>query len=165
MDHLRKRFVNAARRDSVDRDSSRGPLGTFSYIRYRFGHLLLKVISLVYNSPVFALWEQVFCTPGGRPGVLICTETSGPQGPLYAVGEHSCHASRALKLVTPCSSDPVYACHAKVLRDHAPVPIAAYQGCRFVSEISCEQHSNCLDRALVVPTVEGLGTEFFTGVV
>jgi hypothetical protein len=34
-----------------------------------------------------------------------------------------------------------------------------------VSETSCEQHNNFLDRALVVPTVEGLGTEFFTGMV
>jgi hypothetical protein len=34
-----------------------------------------------------------------------------------------------------------------------------------VAETSCEQHNDYLDRALVVPTVEGLGIEFFRGVV
>jgi hypothetical protein len=31
-----------------------------------------------------------------------------------------------------------------------------------VAETSCEQQNDFLDRALVVPTVEDLGVEFFT---
>jgi hypothetical protein len=31
-----------------------------------------------------------------------------------------------------------------------------------ISETSCEQQNDYLDRSLVVPTVENLGAEFFT---
>ena len=34
-------------------------------------------------------------------------------------------------------------------------------GCLLIAESSCEQRNEFLDRALVVPTVEALGAEFF----
>jgi len=33
--------------------------------------------------------------------------------------------------------------------------------CLLIAETSCEQHNDFLDRALVVPTLENLGVEFF----
>ena len=38
---------------------------------------------------------------------------------------------------------------------------AACHGCLLIAETSCEQHNDFLDRALVVPTVDNLGVEFF----
>jgi hypothetical protein len=38
---------------------------------------------------------------------------------------------------------------------------AACHGCLLIAETSCEQHNDFLDRALVVPTVEDAGAEFF----
>jgi len=38
---------------------------------------------------------------------------------------------------------------------------AACHGCLLIAETSCEQHNDFLDRALVVPTLENLGVEFF----
>ena len=107
--------------------------------------------------------------PDGRAGVLIYTGTSdaeGTLGGLVAAGRLiRRHVRRALEYGTLCSSDPVCAYHAPVTHDHQPLLGAACHGCLLVSETSCEQHNNFLDRALVVPTVEGLGTEFFAGVV
>ena len=39
---------------------------------------------------------------------------------------------------------------------------AACHGCLLLSETSCEMHNDLLDRALVAPTVEDRGAEFFT---
>jgi hypothetical protein len=38
---------------------------------------------------------------------------------------------------------------------------AACHGCLLIAETSCEQHNDFLDRALVVPTVDNLGVQFF----
>jgi len=39
---------------------------------------------------------------------------------------------------------------------------AACHGCLLISETSCEQQNDFLDRSLVVPTVQGLGAELFS---
>jgi hypothetical protein len=38
---------------------------------------------------------------------------------------------------------------------------AACHGCLYIGETTCERMNDFLDRSLVVPTVEGLGAEFF----
>ena len=42
---------------------------------------------------------------------------------------------------------------------------AACHGCLLISETSCEQQNDFLDRALVVPTVQDLGGPFFSEIV
>ena len=63
-----------------------------------------------------------------------------------------------------CSNDPICADHTPDHRggDRATHG-AACHGCLLIAETSCEQHNDFLDRALVVPTVEDLGAEFFRG--
>lgn len=139
------------------------------YMLHSFSHLLLTVIALECGYPASSLRERIYCMPDGRAGVLIYTGTSdaeGTLGGLVSAGRFiRRHVRRALEYGTLCSSDPVCAYHAPVAHDHQPLLGAACHGCLLVSETSCEQHNNFLDRALVVPTVEGLGTEFFAGVV
>jgi hypothetical protein len=42
---------------------------------------------------------------------------------------------------------------------------SACHGCLLIAETSCEQRNQFLDRALVVPTVEAIGAEFFASVI
>jgi hypothetical protein len=42
---------------------------------------------------------------------------------------------------------------------------SACHGCLLIAETSCEQRNDFLDRALVVPTVEALGAEFFPPII
>jgi hypothetical protein len=139
------------------------------YMLHSLSHLLLTVVALECGYPASSLRERIYWMPDGRAGVLLYTGTSdaeGTLGGLVAAGRFMRrHVHRALEYGTLCSSDPVCAYHAPVPHDHQPLLGAACHGCLLVSETSCEQHNNFLDRALVVPTVEGLGTEFFEGVV
>jgi hypothetical protein len=60
-----------------------------------------------------------------------------------------------------CSNDPVCAFHVPAQHDQQPLLGSACHGCLLISETSCEQRNDFLDRALVVPTVEALGCERF----
>jgi hypothetical protein len=68
-----------------------------------------------------------------------------------------------LELGELCSNDPVCAQHQpENPHERRFLQGAACHGCLLIAETSCEQHNDFLDRALVVPTVEGLGIEFFS---
>jgi hypothetical protein len=139
------------------------------YMLHSFSHLLMTAISLECGYPASSIRERVFCMPHeGHFGVLIYTGSSdaeGTLGGLVVAGRSIArHVRRALEEGSLCSSDPVCAYHRPGEHDHQPLHGAACHGCLLVAETSCEQHNDYLDRALVVPTVEGLGVEFFGGV-
>ena len=72
------------------------------------------------------------------------------------------HLRTAFALGELCSNDPVCAQHhPRVPHEHRFLHGAACHGCLLIAETSCEQHNDFLDRALVVPTVENLGVQFF----
>jgi hypothetical protein len=130
----------------------------------------MTAIALECGYPSSSIRERIFCMPGdGNFGILIYTGSSdaeGTLGGLVAAGRSiSRHVRRALEYGALCSSDPVCAYHRPVEHDHQPLHGAACHGCLLVAETSCEQHNDYLDRALVVPTVEGLDVEFFKGIV
>jgi len=140
------------------------------YMLHSFSHLLMTAISLECGYPSSSIRERIFCIPDAdNYGILVYTGSSdaeGTLGGLVAAGRTIArHVRRALEYGSLCSSDPVCAYHRPVEHDHQPLHGAACHGCLLVAETSCEQHNDYLDRALVVPTVEGLGVEFFKGVV
>jgi hypothetical protein len=140
------------------------------YMLHSFSHLLMTAIALECGYPSSSIRERIFCMPDDDHfGILVYTGSSdaeGTLGGLVAAGRQiSRHVRRALEYGALCSSDPVCAYHRPVEHDHQPLHGAACHGCLLVAETSCEQHNDYLDRALVVPTVEGLGVEFFKGVV
>ena len=102
----------------------------------------------------------------GAYGILLFTGTSdaeGTLGGLIQVGSriHE-HLRNALELGFLCSNDPVCAQHEPTNAHECRfLQGAACRGCLLISETSCEQHNEYLDRALVVSTVDNLGTEFF----
>jgi hypothetical protein len=151
------------------RKSSADFPGIVYYMLHSFSHLLMTAISLECGYPSSSIRERIFCMADeGRFGMLIYTGSSdaeGTLGGLVLAGRSIVrHVRRALEEGALCSSDPVCAYHRPNEHDHQPLHGAACHGCLLVAETSCEQHNDYLDRALVVPTVEGMGIEFFPGV-
>ena len=136
------------------------------YLLHSLSHLLLTAISLECGYPASSLRERVYASLG-RYGLLIFTGSSDAEGTLGGLVQEGrrikTHLRRALEMGTLCSNDPVCGFHAPTQHDHQPLLGSACHGCLLVSETSCEQHNDFLDRALVVPTVEAFGAEFFEG--
>lgn len=134
------------------------------YMLHSFSHLLMTSIALECGYQASSLRERVYAVPG-QYGVLIYTGSSDAEGTLGGLVEQGRnikgHISQALELGRLCSNDPVCALHRPARHEQQPLLGSACHGCLLVSETSCEQHNDFLDRALVVPTVENLGAEFF----
>jgi len=90
-------------------------------------------------------------------------DAEGTLGGLVEAGRRiATHLRAALQMAELCSNDPVCAHHRPDDRNEARfLHGAACHGCLLISETSCEQRNDYLDRALVVPTVENLGAELF----
>jgi hypothetical protein len=98
-----------------------------------------------------------------RAGRAGSPDAEGTLGGLVEAGRRlDRHLRAALSLGGLCSNDPVCAQHrADNLHECRFLLGAACHGCLLIAETSCEQFNDFLDRALVVPTVDGLGAEFF----
>jgi hypothetical protein len=140
------------------------------YLLHSFSHLLMTAISLDCGYPASSLRERIYALPAegvlpDRYGILILTASSDAEGTLGGLVEAARRIKdfvrKALELASLCSNDPICAHHQPGVHDHAPLLGAACHGCLLVPETSCEQRNEFLDRALVVPTVEACGTEFF----
>ena len=146
------------------KESKRQFPGLPYYLLHSFSHLLLTAISLECGYPASSLRERIYVE--GGYGVLIYTGSSDAEGTLggliLAARDIRRHMRRALEIGLLCSNDPVCAHHAPSPHDHQVLNGAACHGCLLIAETSCEQRNEFLDRALVVPTVEALGAEFFT---
>jgi hypothetical protein len=144
--------------------SSREFPGLPYYLLHSLAHLLLTAISLECGYPASSLRERIYATPGCY-GILVYTGSSDAEGTLgglvLAGHEIRRHLARALEMGALCSNDPVCAFHVPAPHDHQPLLGSACHGCLLISETSCEQRNDFLDRALVLPTVEVLGCECF----
>lgn len=137
---------------------------------HSISHLLLTSLSLECGYPSSALRERIYALPPtgkitGRYGILIYTGSSDAEGTLGGLIEAGRsierHLRQALEYARLCSNDPVCSAHRPAQHGHAPLLGAACHGCMLISETSCEMRNDFLDRALVVPTVEPHGCEFF----
>lgn len=134
---------------------------------HSLSHLLITAVSLECGYPASSLRERVYAGSTGY-GILLYTgspDAEGTLGGLVEVGRRIGHHVRAaLETGRLCSNDPVCAQHEPAnAHERRFLHGAACHGCLLVAETSCEQHNDFLDRALVVPTVENLGAEFFGG--
>ena len=133
---------------------------------HSFSHMLVTAVSLECGYPASSIRERIYAIPDVGYGILLYTGTSdaeGTLGGLIQVGRriHE-HIRNALEMGELCSNDPVCAQHEPAnLHERRFLHGAACHGCLLISETSCEQHNELLDRALVVPTVDNLGIEFF----
>ena len=141
--------------------------GLLPYVLFHsFSHLLVTAVALECGYPASSIRERVYTIPDVGYGVLLYTGTSdaeGTLGGLIQVGRriHE-HIRNALEMGELCSNDPVCAQHESANQhERRFLHGAACHGCVLISETSCEHHNEFLDRALVVPTVDNLGVEFF----
>lgn len=147
--------------------SRREYFGLPYYMLHSLSHLLLTAISLECGYPPSSLRERIYARAADQQfGILIYTgspDAEGTLGGLVEAGKRiRSHFQRALEFGRLCSNDPVCAFHVPRQHDHQPLHGAACHGCLLISETSCEQRNDFLDRSLVVPTVEMLGAEFFS---
>lgn len=141
--------------------------GLLPYMLFHsFSHLLVTAVALECGYPASSIRERIYSIPDVGYGVLLYTGSSdaeGTLGGLVQVGRrvHE-HIQNALRMGELCSNDPVCAQHEPAnLHEHRFLHGAACHGCLLISETSCEQHNEFLDRSLVVPTIDNLGCEFF----
>jgi hypothetical protein len=133
---------------------------------HSFSHFLITAVSLECGYPASSIRERVYALPAVGYGVLLYTGTTdaeGTLGGLIQVGRriHE-HVRNALEIGELCSNDPVCSQHnPQNPHEHRFLHGAACHGCLLIAETSCEQHNDFLDRALVVPTVDNLGVQFF----
>ena len=132
---------------------------------HSLSHLLVTAVSLEAGYSASSIRERVYVGPAGC-GILLHTGSSdaeGTLGGLVQIGrrlEH--HLSQALTLGQLCSNDPVCAQHSPDnVHEERFLLGAACHGCLLIAETSCERRNEFLDRALVVPTVDAHGAEFF----
>ncbi|MDF1843525.1 MAG: DrmB family protein [Rubripirellula sp.] len=149
------------------KSSSRTFTGTPYILLHSLSHLMITAISLECGYPASSIRERIYAMPDVGYGILLFTATSdaeGTLGGLVEVGRNiSEHVRNALELGELCSNDPVCAQHEPANQhERRFLHGAACHGCLLISETSCEQHNEFLDRALVVPTVDNLGIEFFS---
>ena len=152
-----------------DRKSSSRVFPGLPYLLlHSFSHLMVTAVALECGYPASSIRERIYAIPDAGYGVLLYTATSdaeGTLGGLVQVGKqiHE-HVRNALELGELCSNDPVCAQHdPSDQHERRFLHGAACHGCLLIAETSCEQHNEFLDRALVVPTVDNLGIEFFSG--
>ncbi|HUY32602.1 MAG TPA: DUF1998 domain-containing protein [Pirellulales bacterium] len=133
---------------------------------HSLSHLLITAVSLECGYPASSIRERIYALPSTGYGILLytsSTDAEGTLGGLVEVGRriHE-HVQAALAEGDLCSNDPVCAQHDPANQhERRFLHGAACHGCLLIAETSCEQHNDFLDRALVVPTVDNLGVEFF----
>ncbi|MEO0987905.1 MAG: DUF1998 domain-containing protein [Cyanobacteria bacterium J06639_14] len=160
---LKRREV---RQDSQPKNTPRYTFPGLPYIMlHTLSHLLITSISLECGYSASAIRERVYAGESGY-GILLYTGASGSEGTLgglIQVGRKlGHHLQVALEAGRLCSNDPVCAQHQPhELYEERFRHGAACHGCVLISETSCEQGNEYLDRALVVDTVETLGAAFF----
>ena len=132
---------------------------------HSLSHMLMTSIALDCGYPASSLRERVYAGDSGY-GILIYTGSSDSEGTLGGLVEtgrrFAEHLRRALRDNLLCSNDPVCAEHAPdTSYEGRPLQGAACHGCLLISETSCEQRNDFLDRAVVVPTVSTPDAAFF----
>lgn len=136
------------------------------YLLHSLSHMLITAISLECGYPASSIRERIYAFDDVGYGILLYTgspDSEGTLGGLVQEGrrihEHMRHALMQAEL---CSNDPVCSQHQPDnLHERRFLHGAACHGCLLIAETSCEQQNDYLDRALVVPTVENRGVEFF----
>ena len=135
------------------------------FLLHPLWHVLLTSVALECGYPASSIRERVYALDAGY-GILLYTGTPDAEGTLGGLVEAGRqidrHLRAALELGRLCSNDPVCAQHdPQNPHECRFLHGVACHGCLLIAETSCEQHNDFLDRALIVPTVEDLGAEFF----
>lgn len=145
--------------------STRQFFGLPYILLHSLSHQVITAVSLECGYPASSIRERIYAGSYGY-GILLYTGTTDAEGTLGGLVEAgrqiAKHFKAALDLGRLCSNDPVCAQHVPGSQHECRfLHGAACHGCLLIAETSCEQHNDFLDRALVISTVDGNGSEFF----
>lgn len=131
---------------------------------HSFSHLLITAVALSCGYPASSIRERIYAIPNVGYGVLLYTGTSdaeGTLGGLVQVGRRIHETIRAaLELGALCSNDPVCAQHDPAGPERRFLHGAACHGCLLISETSCEQQNDFLDRHSLSPRCRALAVNY-----
>ena len=134
-------------------------------LMHSLSHLLVTAVSLECGYPASSIRERIYAIPDVGYGILLFPATSdaeGTLGGLVQVGrnihEHIRDAWSWANCVPTIRSVPNTIPPTRMSGGFYTGPLSPIL---LISETSCEQHNEFLDRALVVPTVDNLGVESF----
>lgn len=131
---------------------------------HSLSHLLITAVALDCGYAASSIRERIYASDSGY-GVLLYTASADAEGTLGGLVEAADRIDRylrqAVELGQLCSNDPVCAQHRPDSWEDRFLHGAACHGCLLLAESSCERRNDFLDRALVVPTVDGDGAAFF----
>lgn len=132
---------------------------------HTLAHLLITAVALDCGYAASSIRERIYAGSSGY-GILLYTASPDAEGTLGGLVEAADRIDRymrqAVDLGRLCSNDPVCAQHQPDNKaEDRLLSGAACHGCVLLAESSCERRNDFLDRALVVPTVDGDGAAFF----
>jgi hypothetical protein len=132
---------------------------------HSLSHLLITAVALDCGYAASSIRERIYASDAGY-GILLYTASPDAEGTLGGLVEAADRIDRylrqAVELGQLCSNDPVCAQHRPdTWQEDRFLHGAACHGCLLLAESSCERRNDFLDRALVVPTVDGDGAAFF----
>ena len=132
---------------------------------HTLSHLLITAVALDCGYASSSIRERIYVGESGY-GILLYTASPDAEGTLGGLVESADRIDRYLRQAVDlgmlCANDPVCAQHQADNRQEDRLLLgAACHGCVLLAESSCERRNDFLDRALVVPTVDGTGTAFF----
>lgn len=138
-------------------------------LMHTLSHLLIRELAFTCGYNAASLKERIYASSEEdqlMAGILIYTaanDTDGTLGGLVELGVPAALGNlinRALARAQVCTADPLCAEHQP--KTDSSVHLAACHACTFLAETSCERGNKYLDRALLVPTIEGHAqTAFF----
>ena len=125
---------------------------------HSISHLLISAISLACGYSASAIRERIYSLPKIGYGILLYTGSPGSEGTLgglIEVGRNIGHHLRsAIETSRLCSNDPICSQHLPTnSQSERFLHGAACHGCLLISEPSCENRNEYLDRALVARTI------------
>ena len=149
-------------------DPSEGYPGVRYVMLHTLAHLVIRELALECGYNAASIRERIYADVEGgadQAGILIYTaaaDSDGTLGGLVELGRAESLGrlmSQALDRARVCASDPLCSEHdpSKDQSLHG----ASCHACSFVSETSCERGNRYLERALVVPTLDGSDAAFF----
>jgi hypothetical protein len=132
---------------------------------HSLSHLLITAVALECGYASSSIRERIYASDAGY-GILLYTASPDAEGTLGGLVEAADRIDRylrqAVELGQLCANDPVCAQHRPdSWQEDRFLHGAACHGCLLLAESSCERRNDFLDRALVVPTVDGGGAAFF----
>lgn len=134
------------------------------FMLHSLSHLLITAVALDCGYAASSIRERIYASDNGY-GILLYTATADAEGTLGGLVQAADRVDRYLRQAAEfgqlCSNDPVCAQHRPDNQEERYLHGAACHGCLLLAESSCERRNDFLDRALVVPTVDGDGAAFF----